>query len=380
MDKKFLSIIIPCLNEEKTLPIVLQKCKNAIDRLKLDAEIIVADNGSTDKSIKIATNYGARVVFCLERGYGNTLACGMQSARGKYIVMGDADDSYNFEEIDGFIKYLENGYALVMGSRLKGNIEKGAMTFLHRYLGTPALTWILNLFFGTKISDCNCGMRGLTKEAFDKMKLFSPGMEFASEMIMKAGILKLKIKEIPINFYKDKREQSSYLRAWRDGWRHLRLLILYAPKYIFIIPGFVLFALGLALLFLTFSQTIIFGHKFYYHFSLLGGLLTILGFQTINMGIFAKIYSYAEDYNCFDKFTPKFKKYFSLERGIILGLILFIIGFAIDFNILITWVKSSFGELEKINSATVASILMILGAQIVFSSFFISVLNSKKDD
>lgn len=225
-----LSIVIPCLNEEKTLPIVIKKGLASFKRLGISGEVVVADNGSTDNSVKIAQENGARVVHCPKKGYGNALIGGFSEAHGKYLIMGDADDSYNFAEIDDFVKYLRQGYDIVMGTRLKGQIKKGAMPWLHRYLGTPVLTFILNLLFGTKISDCNCGMRGLTKKAFYKLDLHSSGMEFASEMIVKAGILKLKLKEIPITLYCDKRNRIPHLHPWRDGWRHLKFMLLYWKK------------------------------------------------------------------------------------------------------------------------------------------------------
>jgi len=216
-----LSIVIPCLNEKDTIGLVVQKAMTSLQKLGLQGEVLVSDNGSNDGSVQIANNLGARVVPCSRKGYGNALKSGLSSAAGKYLIMGDADDSYNFAEIDDFIKYLQKDNDIVIGTRLRGKIEKGAMPFLHRYLGTPVLTFIINMLFGTKISDCNCGMRGVRKDAFEKLNLESSGMEFASEMIIKAGILKLKIKEIPISFYRDKRNRSPHLNTWRDGWRHL---------------------------------------------------------------------------------------------------------------------------------------------------------------
>ncbi len=218
------SIVIPCLNEEATLPIVLQKCYNSLKRLGIVGEIIVSDNGSVDRSVQMAEALGAKVVHCRKKGYGNALTYGFSHAQGKYMIMGDMDDSYNFEEIDGFVANLRKGCDIVIGSRLKGHIEKGAMPWLHQYIGTPLITTLLNLFFGTHISDCNCGMRGISRVAFNKLHLKSTGMEFASEMIIKAGRLKLRIKEIPVTFYRDKRVRPSHLNTWGDGWRHLCLI------------------------------------------------------------------------------------------------------------------------------------------------------------
>jgi glycosyltransferase involved in cell wall biosynthesis len=218
------SIIIPCLNEASTLPIVIEKALKSFKRLNLRGEVVVSDNGSTDGSVKVASKFGARVIHCAQKGYGNALRYGFKQAKGKYFIMGDADDSYDFSNIDKFVSELRKGADLVMGTRLKGTIHRGAMPWLHRYLGTPVLTFLINLFFGTRISDCNCGMRGLTKEAFEKLHLKSGGMEFASEMVIKAGIQNLKIMEIPIHFYKDKRGRKPHLKTWSDGWRHLKFI------------------------------------------------------------------------------------------------------------------------------------------------------------
>lgn len=218
------SIIIPCLNEAATLPIVIDKALKSFQRLHLKGEVVISDNGSTDGSVKIAEKFGARVVHCPQKGYGNALRCGFKNAKGKYLIMGDADDSYDFARIDKFVDELKKGADLVMGTRLRGTIHKGAMPWLHRYLGTPVLTFLINLFFGTKISDCNCGMRGLTKGSFEKLQMVSGGMEFASEMVIKAGLFKLIIKEIPIHFYRDKRGRKPHLKTWSDGWRHLKFI------------------------------------------------------------------------------------------------------------------------------------------------------------
>ena len=228
MNDMRLSIVIPCLDEEKTLPSVIGKSLASLHRLGIDGEVLVVDNGSRDHSVRVARQAGARVVHCRERGYGHALAYGLRAAKGRYLIMGDADDSYDFGAIDGFVEQLDAGYDLVMGSRLRGKIERGAMPWLNRYVGTPVLTGILNRLFGTRISDCNCGMRGLTREAFGRMRLAAGGMEFASEMLIQAATLRMKVKEIPIDFHRDKRGRHSHLSMWRDGWRHLICLLSYA--------------------------------------------------------------------------------------------------------------------------------------------------------
>ncbi len=313
------SIVIPCLNEAKTLPIVLEKAFGAFKRLGIQGEVVVADNGSEDDSVKIAGKHGARVVHCAEKGYGNALKGGFHAAKGKYMIMGDADDSYNFEEIDGFAENLRGGFDLVMGSRFKGHIQKGAMPFLHRYLGTPVLTFLLNLFFGTKISDCNCGMRGLSKSVFEELKLEAEGMEFASEMIIKAGIMHLKIKEIPVTLYKDKRDRKPHLNTWRDGWRHLKFMLLYAPNFLFIYPGIFAFAVGSVLTLVQFNGPFTFGPIFWdIHVMILGLTLSLLGVFVFQMGMIIKLFSYLQHYYAKDKFVLLMRKV-SMEKQIVAG-------------------------------------------------------------
>lgn len=368
-----LSIVIPCLNEEETIAIVIKKALKSIERLEILGEVIVADNGSSDNSKKIAESLGARVVEVKNKGYGNALIGGMNSAKGKYIIMGDADDSYNFEEIDPFLREIEKGYDIVIGTRLKGRIEKGAMPFLHRYLGTPVLTFILNLLFKTKITDCNCGMRCLTKEAYQKMQMHSSGMEFASEMLIKAGLIKLKIKEIPITLYKDKRSKAPHLNTWRDGWRHLKFLFLYSPTYLFLIPGSIMMIIGLIIMLALIGGPLQIGETIFdYHSTILGSLFFILGYQTVNTGLQAKAYIQTQKFRIEDKFFKKIKKIFTLERGILLGVILFLAGFTIDFSILIKWINSNYQNLNEASLVTFASTLMITGLQTIFSSFFLS--------
>lgn len=375
-----LSIIIPCLNEEKTLPIVIGKAFSALDRLGLDGEVVVSNNGSTDNSAAVAMACGARVVHCPYKGYGNTLIYGMRAARGQWLLFADADDSYNFEEIDDFVQGLDEGYDVVMGTRLKGRIEPGAMPLLHRYLGTPVLTRILNRFFSIRITDCNCGMRAMTKQAFEEMKLHSEGMEFASEMLIKAGILKQTIKEVPITLYKDKRGRPPHLRTWSDGWRHLRFMMLYAPKHTFTWPGVAFMLAGLIpLLLLAAGPVTVGSFKFDYHWSLLGGLMATIGFQAINMGLFAKIYSYAHNYIRSDESLESFKRRFSLERGMVTGGAIFGAGLLVNLGVLAKWLLTGFGALHGVGWVALASTLMVIGLQTVFSSFFVSAMYMHKE-
>lgn len=371
------SIVIPCLNEEKTLPIVIKKGFRAFKTLGIKGEVVVADNGSTDNSVVLAESLGARVVNCPEKGYGNALKCGFKAANADFLIMGDADDSYNFLKIEGFVENLRKGYELVIGSRLKGRIERGAMPFLHRYLGTPVLTFILNLFFGTKISDCNCGMRGLRRAAFEKMNLVSGGMEFASEMVIKAGILKMKIKEIPITLHRDKRDRPPHLNTWRDGWRHLKFMLLYAPNFIFVLPGGILFALGTILVALQAKGAFILGPIYMDIHSMIFGLtLALLGLSILQMGLIIKLFSHLNVYYKKDRLLEKLTG-ISLERGVLAGLAVFALGVLIDSLVFIRWVENGFHNLSMLRTTIFGLYFIIGGASIIF--FFLMRETMRRD-
>ncbi len=370
------SLVMPCLNEEETLPICLRKAQATIQRLHLDAEIVVADNGSTDRSVEIAESMGARVVHQPLKGYGNAYLAGFAAARGKYLIMGDSDDSYDWTDIGRFLEPLRQGYDMVMGTRLKGTIEPGAMPFLHRYLGNPVLTGILNLLFRTGISDAHCGMRGFTREAYERMHLHTTGMEFASEMVIKAGKARLRIAEIPITLHKDARTRKPHLRTWRDGWRHLRFMLMYSPAGLFLVPGLVLLILGVLLLAVLYPGPIhVAGREIDVHSMILGSLLTILGTQVIVTGLSAKIYSYERHFDRFDPVLRGLARHFNLERGLVLGLLIFLAGFALDLVVAVEWIRSGFGPLNALRQAILGSTLLAVGTQVVFSSFFLSMLS-----
>jgi len=373
------SVVIPCLNEAKTLPIVIAKALNAFKRLGIQGEVVVADNGSTDGSVKVAEHAGARVIHCVEKGYGNALIAGFKNARGKYMIMGDADDSYNFEEIDGYVENLRAGYDLVIGTRLKGHIQKGAMPFLHRYLGTPVLTFLLNLFFGTKISDCNCGMRGITKTAFEKLQLESHGMEFASEMIIKAGILKLKIKEIPITLYKDKRDRKPHLNTWRDGWRHLKFMLLYAPNFLFVYPGIFAFIVGSILTLVQYNGPFTWGPIFWdIHVMILGLTLSLIGVFIIQMGLIIKLVSSQQHYYKKDAWVVWLRKV-SMEKQLLLGVFFTLIGLGIDAYIFYVWANHNFVNIFMPQKAIVSLYFIFIGLSLIFFGFFRAILD-KQDE
>ncbi len=370
------SLVMPCLNEEETLPICLRKAQDTIKKLNLDAEIVVADNGSTDRSVEIAESMGARVVHQPLKGYGNAYLAGFAGARGRYLIMGDSDDSYDWTDIGRFLEPLRRGYDMVMGTRLKGTIEPGAMPFLHRYLGNPVLTGILNLLFRTGISDAHCGMRGFTREAYERMHLRTSGMEFASEMVIKAGKARLKIAEIPITLHKDARTRAPHLRTWRDGWRHLRFMLMYSPTGLFLMPGALLLLLGIALLAVLYPGPLhVAGREIDIHSMVLGSLLTILGTQVITTGLFAKVYSYERHFDSRDPVLRTLARRFNLERGLVLGVLVFIAGFVLDLVVAVEWIRSGFGPLNAMRQAILGSTLLVVGAQIIFSSFFLSMLS-----
>ncbi len=372
-----LSVVMPCLNEEKTIGVCIQKAMKAMEDKGVTGEVIVVDNGSTDNSAKIANSMGARVISQPVMGYGSAYLMGLEEAKGKYIIMADADNTYDLQELGEFLDSFNAGYEFCIGSRFKGKILSGAMPWLHRYIGNPILTGLLNLFFGAKISDAHCGLRAITKEAYKKMNLKTLGMEFASEMVIKALKLKLKIKEIPITYYP--RQGKSKLNSFRDGWRHLRFMLLYSPTYLFLIPGLLMFFPGLVILLVLLPGPLILGKLFFdIHYMVLGSLLAILGFQTVNLGVYAKAYSLTEHFEENDRIIEWFLRYFNLERGLIIGASVTLSGLAINGYILIRWILGNFGPLSEIRPGLVALTFTVIGIQMIFSSFFLSILGIKK--
>lgn len=369
------SVVMPCLNEAETVGHCVTKAVDTLQRLGLHGEVVVIDNGSTDGSAEIALRSGARVVNECRRGYGSALMRGAEEARAPFIIMADADESYDLSDLQRFVDGLRAGADLVMGSRMRGTITPGAMPWLHRYLGNPVLTGILNVLFRTGVSDAHCGMRAFTTDAYRRMQLQTTGMEFASEMVIKAALGGLRITEIPITLHPDGRSRPPHLRSFRDGWRHLRFMLLFSPTYLFLIPGGLLMALGLGpLLVLGRGPVKIGGLHFDIHYMVLGSLLTVLGFQIITTGLFAKAYSHAARLYARDRTLNVLGRYFNLERGLVVGALLFLIGLGIDASILLDWLRRGMGDLDAVRPAVQASTLMIVGAQTIFSSFFLSML------
>ena len=373
------SVVMPCLNEEKAIGLCVEKASRALAQNGIKGEVVVADNGSTDDSVRIAKSLGARVVHEPVLGYGSAYMRGIEAARGKYIVMGDSDNTYDFSELHKFLEPLQNGYDFVMGSRLKGTIFPGAMPWLHRYVGVPILTGILNLLFRTNVSDAHCGMRSFTKEAHEKMRLQTTGMEFASEMIIKAAKAGLKLTEVPIDYYP--RVGESKLHSFRDGWRHLRFMLMYSPTYLFLIPGLLSLLTGFTLLLALLRGPVrVVGLFFDIHYMVLGSLLAILGFQTINLGISAKVYARTEHFDTESRIIDTLLRYFNLERGVASGVALCFSGSMIFIYLLhVLWSGAGgFSELLHLREAIMAMTLMVIGVQTIFSSWFLSILHIRR--
>jgi hypothetical protein len=370
------SVVIPCLNEANSIGICVGKAIQALRAAGLRGEVVVADNGSTDGSVEIVEKLGARVVHVAQRGYGSALRAGIAAAQGAFIIMGDADDSYDFSEVPRFVEMWRQGYDVVMGNRFRGEIKRGAMPWHHKYIGNPALSSVLNLFFHAGIGDSHCGMRGFTRAVYDRMDLRSTGMEFASEFVIKAAQLRAKVTEIPITLWPDKRGRPPHLRSFRDGWRHLRFMLLYAPNWLFLLPGASLVAAGLFLVFwlLPGPRTITPRVTLDVHTMIFGVIFTLLGVQILSIGAFAKVFSYAER---FDRGTVSLKRvltHVTLESGLLLGGGLFLAGFVGCAYVAWQWIGSGFGPLQQVRQVLFWSMWLFLGVQVIFASFFLSML------
>lgn len=377
-----LSVVMPCLNEAETLAVCIQKAQAFFEREKINGEVIIADNGSTDGSQQIATDLNARVVHVPQKGYGSALRGGIEAANGKYIIMGDADDSYDFSSLMPYVLKLREGYDLVMGNRFKGGIKKGAMPFLHKYLGNPVLSFIGRLFFKSKIGDFHCGLRGFSKEAYYTMELKTTGMEFASEMIVKASLKNLKIAEVPTILSPDGRTRPPHLNTWRDGWRHLRFLVLYSPNWLFLIPGMLLMIIGIIASSLLLSGPLTIGSvNFDVHTLLFTCGFILIGFQ------FILFYGLTKVFTVENELLPKSKKYdrlfkfINLEKGLVAGLIMVVAGIVLSIMAYSDWQAISFGNIEStavFRRVIPAITLILLGIQVILFSLFFSILGLKK--
>jgi glycosyltransferase involved in cell wall biosynthesis len=375
---------MPCLNEAETLARCIESARLGIQRAGVCGEIIVADNGSTDGSPAIAKKLGARVVPVRKKGYGSALRGGIQAALGKWILMGDADDSYDFSEADRFVKKFQEGFELVMGCRLAvggGTILPGAMPWKNRRLGNPALSFLGRLFFKCPAHDFHCGLRGFTRAAFEKMDLQTTGMEFASEMVIKSTFKELKIAEVPVTLRPDGRSRPPHLKPWRDGWRHLRFMLLFSPRWLFFAPGIFLSLLGIILgAALSVQNIVIGGVNLNVGTLMMACMAVVVGFQLVAFAFFTKVFAIAEGLLPDDPKFSRVFKFFNLEKGILLGLAVLLVGIILSVRAVWIWKQAGFGELspeENLRRLIPAATLIVLGVQTVFSSFFMSALGLK---
>ena len=370
-----MTVVIPCLNEAENIERCVTLAREVMAESGIDGEVVVADNASTDGSGALAEAAGARVVVEPRRGYGSAYLAGFAAARGRYIVMADADLTYDFREIPHFVSELEAGGELVMGDRMD-NIQPGAMPWLHRYVGNPVLTGILNLFFRTGVKDAHCGMRAVRRDVLPRLDLRTTGMEFASEMVIRAAKEKLDIREFPIEYHP--RGGDSKLSSFRDGWRHLRFLLVHSPTHLFVIPGAVLATLGALVAATVLAQVDIFGRSWDLHAMIAGALLMIVGTQVLALGLCAHAYGtyFMGDRDpWFDRMRARFR----LEHGLLLGGGIGLAGFVVAAVIVIQWIDKGFGALSEERLAVLAATLMIVGIQIFFSSFLLSILGLRRD-
>jgi glycosyltransferase involved in cell wall biosynthesis len=366
--------VIPCLNEAASIERCVERAREALKGQGWQGEVIVADNGSEDGSAELAKAAGALVVFEPRRGYGSAYLAGFAAATGEYIVMADADLTYDFGDIPRFVEELDSGADLVMGDRMKG-IQPGAMPWLHRYVGNPVLTGILNLFFRTGVRDAHCGMRAVRRDVLPRLDLRTTGMEFASEMIIRAGKARLEIAEIPIHYHP--REGDSKLSSFRDGWRHLRFLLVHSPNWLFIVPGAALAALGVVVCLTVLFQIQVFGREWDLHAMVAGALLMIVGTQVLALGLCAHAYGtyfMGEQDPWFDRMRARFR----LEHGLLLGGAVTFGGVAVGAVIVGIWVDRGFGALSEERLAVLAAALVIVGIQIFFTSFLLSILGLRR--
>jgi len=377
-----LSVVLPCLNEAETLEVCVRKAQTSITRMGIHGEVIVADNGSTDGSQSIARRLGARVVDVPVRGYGAALQGGIEAARGRFVIMADADDSYDLAGLEPFVAKLREGFDLVMGNRFQGGIAPGAMPPLHRYLGNPVLTAVGRLFFRSPIRDFHCGMRGFRRDAILGLALRTTGMEFASEMVAKAALRGLRVAEVPTPLARDGRSRPPHLRSWRDGWRHLRFLLLYSPKYLFLLPGVLLMLLGVVAGGVLMTGPItVGGIRFDVNTMLYCAAATILGSQLVLFWTFAEVFAMGEGLLPADPKLVRAFDYITLELGLAVAGAMFVAGLLGGLAAVADWGSRGFGDLEASRTLrlVIPSVtLMILGAEGVMSSFFLSVLGLRR--
>ncbi len=379
-----LTILMPCLNEAETLVACIEKAKRGLAAAGVQGEVLVADNGSTDGSISLAREHGARVVEVVAKGYGNALRGGIEAARGRWILMGDADDSYDFSEAPRFVEKLREGNDLVMGCRLPsggGRILPGAMPWKNRWLGNPTLSFLGRLFFRTPIRDFHCGLRAFTRDAYDRMELKTTGMEFASEMVMKASRHEMRIAEVPVTLHPDGRSRPPHLRPWRDGWRHLRFMLIYSPRWLFLAPGLFLAGFGSLAALAIFLTPVQFGHvNFDAGTLVVACMAVIIGVQFVAFACFAKEFAITEGLLSPDARFARWMDLWTLEKGLILGVLLFVLGVGLFGWAVLEWARVDFGNLPyetNLRRIMAAATCIVVGLQIMGASWFLSVLGLK---
>lgn len=379
-----LTILMPCLNEAETLVACIAKAKLGLERAGVTGEVLIADNGSTDGSIELAEKHGARVVRVAAKGYGSALRGGIEAAQGRWILMGDADDSYDFSEAPRFVEKLRAGHDLVMGCRMPrggGTVMPGAMPWKNRWLGNPTLSFLGRLFFKTPIKDFHCGLRAFTREAFDRMETKTTGMEFASEMVMKASIKAMRVAEVPITLHKDGRSRPPHLKPWRDGWRHLRFMLIYSPRWLFLLPGLALAGIGGMAALGTFFGPMQLGHVQLDAGTLaVACMLVIIGAQLVAFAFFAKVFALAEGLLPPDPRFARVFKFFTLEKGLVAGALTFICGVLLLAWSVWIWRQAGFGSIpysENLRRIIASVTLIVVGHQIMAASWFLSVLGLK---
>src|SRR3954454_12926843 len=374
-DEVLVSVVIPALNEAESIEACVRRSIETMEEHGIRGEVIVADNGSDDGTPELARDAGARVIYEQRKGYGSAYLAGFASAQGKYIVMGDADETYDFAEIARFIEPLEEGADFVMGSRLRGKIHPGAMPWLHRYVGNPVLTGVLNLFFKTGVSDAHCGMRAFRRELLPRLDLRTTGMEFASEQVIRSSKLGLDIREIPIEYHP--RTGESKLSSFSDGWRHLRFLLVHSPTWLFLVPGLAMVLLGFAAGTISVTSAAIFGRQWQLHTLIAGSMLAIVGTQVAQLGVFSRTYAFyylGEHDPLFDKVRAKMR----LEHGLMAGALVFLVGLIMAAVVLVIWIHRGFGELREEKLAIAGLALVVIGIQMIFGAFFLSILGLRR--
>lgn len=379
-DSVEVSVVIPCLNEAHSIEYCVHKAASAFLAAHIQGEVVVADNGSMDGSIEIAQRLGARVVHALGRGYGSALRQGIEGAKGKFIIIGDADDSYDFSEVPRFVAKWHEGYELVMGNRFKGEVKPGAMPWLHYHVGNPALTIMLNLFFRAGVGDSQCGMRGFTRDLYNRLDIRTTGMEFASELLIKAARQGARRTEIPVTLWPDKRRRAPHLKSFPDGWRHLRLILLYAPNWLFLVPGSTLFVIGTTLLLWLLPGPRRVGSAVFNVNSMLFGMVfALLGAQIISIGFFAKVFSFTERFSQSQHSLERWLKRVKLEHALTLGAIVATGGIAGSLWVFWKWAIGGYGLFQDIRALIFFSLWFFLGVQIIFSAFFLSMLGISRE-